>query len=66
MNEISDNVLENFYTQILNEQTRLMSDMRNNAETFRDNEILHTQATAIMKAILKFKATRTKIKSKNG
>jgi hypothetical protein len=64
-NEISDNVLDNFYTQLLNEQTRLMGEMRNDADHFRNNEILHTQITAVMKSVLKFKATRTKIKSKS-
>lgn len=64
-NEINDTVLENFYTQLLNEQSRLMGEMRNDADHFRDNEVLHTHITALMKSILKFKATRAKIKSKS-
>jgi hypothetical protein len=64
MNELNDNVLDNFYTQLLQEQSRLMAEMRNDAEHFRDNEILHTHITSLMKSILKFKATRAKIKSK--
>jgi hypothetical protein len=64
-NEINDTVFDNFYTQLLNEQSRLMNEMRNDADHFRDNEVLHTHITALMKSILKFKAVRTKIKSKS-
>ena len=63
--ELSDNVLDNFYNQVLNEQTRLMAEMRNTADDFRNSERLHTQITAVMKSVLKFKATRAKIKSKS-
>jgi hypothetical protein len=63
-NEIADMALDNFYTLVLNEQTRLMGEMRNEPEQFRNNEILHTQITSLMKCILKFKATREKIKNK--
>jgi hypothetical protein len=63
-NELQDNVLDNFYTVVLNEQTRLMCEMKNDADNFRDNEILHTHVTTLMKNILKFKAIRAKIKSK--
>jgi hypothetical protein len=63
-NEITDMALDNFYTTVMNEQTRLMGEMRNEPEQFRNNEILHSQITTIMKSILKFKATREKIKNK--
>jgi hypothetical protein len=63
-NEITDMALDNFYTVVMNEQTRLMGEMRNEPEQFRNNEILHSQITTIMKSILKFKATREKIKNK--
>jgi hypothetical protein len=39
--ELSDNVLDNFYTQVLQEQTRLMGEMRNSPEKFKDNEVSH-------------------------
>ena len=32
-------ILDNFYNQVLNEQTRLMAEMRNNEETFKNSEI---------------------------
>lgn len=64
MDQLSDMVLDQMFTTMLNEQTRLMSEMKNSSETFRDNEQLHTQITALMKALLKFKATRTKIRSR--
>jgi hypothetical protein len=62
--ELSDNVLDNFYTQVLQEQTRLMGEMRNSPEKFKDNEVLHTHITSLMKSVLKFKAIREKIKNK--
>lgn len=38
--------------------------MKNSAETFSENEQLHRQLTTIMTAILKFKTTRTRIRSR--
>ena len=52
------------FNSLLTEQSRLMNEMKNNPDTFRDNELLHNQITTIMKSVLKFKSTRTKIRNR--
>ena len=64
MDTLSDMVLDNMFSMLLSEQTRLMSEMKNNQDTFRDSELLHNQITALMKSLLKFKASRTKIRNR--
>jgi hypothetical protein len=64
MDALSDMTLDNMFAMLLSEQTRLMSEMKNNQDTFRDNELLHNQITALMKSLLKFKASRTKIRNR--
>jgi len=64
MDTLSDMSLDNMFAMMLSEQTRLMSEMKNNQDTFRDSELLHNQITTLMKALLKFKSTRTKIRNR--
>ena len=62
MEQISDAWLDNTYTMLLTESTRLLGEMKNAPDTFRDNEQLHSKITAIMKDILRFKAYRDKMR----
>jgi hypothetical protein len=64
MEQLNDMALDMMFASLLSEQTRLMSEMKNNQDTFRDSELLHNQITTLMKALLKFKATRTKIRNR--
>ena len=64
MEIISDGWLDQTYNTLLNEQTRLLSELRNVPESFGDNDQLHSKITVIMKALLKFKAARVKIRLK--
>ena len=52
------------FNSLLTEQSRLMNEMKNNPDTFKDTELLHNQITTIMKSVLKFKSTRTKIRNR--
>jgi hypothetical protein len=62
MDELSDNRLEQIYTELLAEHTRLMSGMKNNSEKFSENSSLMTYVSAVMKDILKLKAYKTKLR----
>ena len=64
MEAINDNVIDQMFNSLLTEQSRLMNEMKNCPDTFRDNELLHNQITTIMKSVLKFKSTRTKIRNR--
>jgi hypothetical protein len=64
MEPINDNVIDQMFNSLLTEQSRLMNEMKNSPDTFRDNELLHNQITTIMKSVLKFKSTRTKIRNR--
>ena len=64
MEAINDMVIDQMFNSLLTEQSRLMNEMKNNPDTFRDNELLHNQITTIMKSVLKFKSTRTKIRNR--
>jgi hypothetical protein len=63
MEVVSDGFLDNTYNTLAQEQTRMLTEMRNNPDTFKQNERLHSHIGIIMKDILKFKNTRTKIRN---
>jgi hypothetical protein len=62
MEIVSDGLLDNFFNTLAQEQSRLLTEMKNKPELFKQNERLHSHIGAIMKDILKFKAIRDKIK----
>jgi len=62
MEIVSDGLLDNFFNTLAAEQSRLLTEMKNKPELFKQNERLHSHIGAIMKDILKFKAIRDKIK----
>ena len=63
MEVVSDGFLDNTYNTLAQEQTRMLTEMRNNADTFKQNERLHSHIGIIMKDILKFKNVRDKIRN---
>ena len=62
MDVLSDNRLEQIYSELLAEHTRLMSEMKNNNEKFSENSNLMNYVSAIMKNILKLKAYKIKLR----
>jgi hypothetical protein len=62
MEMVSDGFLDNIFNTLAAEQTRILTEMKNKPEVFKQNEKLHSHIGAIMKDILKFKAIRDKIK----
>ena len=64
MDPLSDMAVDQMYSNLLAEQTKLLSEMKNSPDKFKDNETLHRQVTAVMVSLLKFKTTRTKIRNR--
>jgi len=64
MDPLSDMAVDQMYSNLLAEQTKLLSEMKNAPDTFKDSETLHRQVTAVMVSLLKFKTTRTKIRNR--
>ena len=62
MDVLSDTRLEQIYSELLAEHTRLMSEMKNNSEKFSENSNLMNYVSAIMKNILKLKAYKIKLR----
>ena len=62
MDVLSDTRLEQMYSELLAEHTRLMSEMKNNSEKFSENSNLMNYVSAIMKNILKLKAYKIKLR----
>ena len=61
METVSDGFLDNIYNQFAQEQSRILTQMKNN-DSFKQNERLHAHIGTIMKDIIKFKMLREKIR----
>ena len=62
METVSDGFLDNIYNQFAQEQSRILTEMKNNADSFKQNERLHAHIGTIMKDVIKFKMLREKIR----
>lgn len=59
-----DNNIEQFYSTLLNEHTRLLGELKNNTEKFAETLQMHTLVSTLMKDILKIKNFKQKLKLK--
>jgi hypothetical protein len=59
-----DNNIEQFYSTLLSEHTRILGELKNNTEKFAENEKMHTLVSSLMKDILKIKNYKQKLKLK--
>lgn len=59
-----DNNIEQFYSTLLSEHTRLLGELKNNTEKFAETLQMHTLVSTIMKDILKIKNFKQKLKLK--
>ena len=60
--EVSERFLNNTYSSLAQEQSRLLNEMKSNPEMFKQNEKLHSTIGTIMKDILKLKNLKEKIR----
>jgi len=64
MDALTDSALEQMFSTILAEHTRVMAELKNTAEKFDENCKLETLVSQIMKSILKLKAYKQKLRMK--
>jgi hypothetical protein len=62
METISDGYIDNIYQILAQEQTAILTKMKCNPESFKQNERLHSHLGIILKDLLKYKMLREKIK----
>lgn len=60
--QITENWIDTTYTLLLNEQTRLMNEMRTKQDQFKDLEHQLNLVISVMKTLLKLKAFKQKLR----
>ena len=63
MDTLNENQLDQMYSTLLAEHTRLMSEMKN-SEKFDENNHQHTLVSTMMKSLLKLKSYKQKLRMK--